>query len=226
MISILSDQLCTYLNTSSPFSDEEIEEIYLPMSIKVLRKILTPNNTEKKTTVELDSDLVKIEDRLNLNKKARQRLRKLLFPSDNELLEMSTVSDFPTPSPQKSRFSAPSRLTSTKKRKMILEKEVVEKYMPHSKNLIDNKNTPKSRQNSILQWVIPTDLRPKKTKKNINKKEQIINKNQIQETGTSLLSRNSSFIFQTPKDSIASPLILPTIACTGLSKRYKFFYLL
>lgn len=216
MISILADQLCTYLNTSSPIPDEEIEEIYLPMSIKVLRKILTPNTMERKTPIELDSDLVKIEDRLNLNIKARQRLRKLLFPSDKEFLELSVVSDFPTPSPQKSRMSAPSRLTSTKKRKIVLEKEVV----PHSKKLIDNENTPevKSTKNSILQWVIPSDLRPKKIKKINNQKEQSVKKPQTQQTITSLLSRNSSIIFQTPKDSIASPLMLQTIACTGMSK--------
>lgn len=211
MISIISDQLCKYLNTSSPVPDEEIEELYLPMSIKVLKKMLTPKEMEKKTYIELDSDLVKIENRLNLNIKARQRLRKLLFPSDKELLDMSSTNDFPSPSPQKLRISAPAKLTSTKKHKMMLDKEI----LPHNKILNDKENTPQNK-NNVLQWTIPSDLRPNKIKEINYQKQKII---QSQDTINSVLSRNSSIIFQTPKDSIISPIILQTIACTGMSKR-------
>jgi len=105
------------------------------MSIKILRKYLTPNGNENTTSTELDSELAKIEDRLNLNSQDRQRFRKLLFPSDKNLNNMNDVSDFPSPSPQKIRISAPSRLISTKKQKKMINN----KLLPNTKNLNSNK---------------------------------------------------------------------------------------
>lgn len=216
IISIISDQLCKVLNTTdSPIPDEEANELYFPTSIKMLRKYLTPKGNENKTPIEIDSDLVKIEDRLNLNFKARQRLRKLLFPSDKELLNMSVASDFPSPSPQKDRLSAPGRLTSVKKRKMqdrILDKNEI----PQNKNIITNEKTPQDKiVQPNLQWKIPSCLRPKKPRKIKVHKET---KNLTQETIPNMFSRNSSMIFQTPNNSIASPVTVQAIACTGISQ--------
>lgn len=188
------------------------------MSIKTLRKYLTPKGRENKTPVELYSDLVQIEDRLNLNSKARQRLRKLLFPSDKELhnisLDISDVSDFPSPSPQKIRISAPSRLTSKTKQKIVLDEED-KKVLLYKKNIINNENTPqkKTDRNDILTWRIPTVLRPKKIRK-INDPNPTCS----QETNNNILSRNSSMIFETPKNSLGSPVLLQTITCSGMTK--------
>lgn len=196
--------------------DEQIDELYIPMSIKTLRKYLTPKGTENKTPTELNSDLVQIEDRLNLNSQARQRLRKLLFPSDKELHNMSNISDFPSPSPQKIRISAPSRLTSKKKRKIAFDENDKE-VLPVSKNVLNNINTPqgKTDENEILKWRIPTVLRPKKIRKINDEREKITC---TQTIPNNILSRNSSMFFETPKDSLASPVLLQSIACTGLTK--------
>jgi len=194
--------------------DDKLDELYLPMSIKLLRKYLTPKEKENKSSVELNSDLVKIEDRLNLNSQARQRLRKLLFPSDKELYNMSIVSDFPSPSPQKLRISAPARLISTNKRKILFNVEV----LSQNKKVINNVKTPPKivAEDNVLQWRIPTDLRPKKIKKINNQKNM---KNTLtQETIPSIFSRNSSMIFQTPTNSLTSSIALQTIACTGMTK--------
>jgi len=214
---MLSDQLCKVLNKiDSPVPDDQIDELYIPMSLKVLRKYLTPNGKENTTCTELDSELAKIEDRLNLNSQARQRFRKLLFPSDNNLNNMSNVSDFPTPSPEKLRISAPSRLISTKKRKTMIEN----KLLPNTKNLNSNKITPqKNVKINSLKWEIPTDLRPKKTKKVTVQKVKNVKMTQTKDTISSLMSRNSSSIFQTPKTSLASPVMLQSIACSGMTKR-------
>lgn len=208
---MLSNQLSKVLTTyDSSIIEEEIDELYLPMSIKVLRKFLTPKGQENITPLELNSDLVQIEDRLNLNPIARQRLRKLLFTSDKEVINLSVESDFPSPSPEKLRISAPARLTSTKKNKIVFDKK---EALSYKNNLIDTEKTPLKKiiKNNTIHWQIPSDLRPKKNKKNVN----II---QSQDTLPSLLSRNSSMIFQTPQDSLASPQTLPTIACTGMKK--------
>jgi len=196
--------------------DDELDELYLPMSIKLLRKYLTPKEKENKTSVELDSDLVKIEDRLNLNSQARQRLRKLLFPSDKELYNMSIVSDFPSPSPQKLRISAPARLISTNKRKILFDVEV----LSQNKKVINNEKTPQKNtvKNNVLQWRIPTDLRPKNPKKINDQRVKNVKNTFTQETIPSIMSRNSSMIFQTPKNSLTSSIALQTIACTGMTK--------
>lgn len=196
---------------------EQTDELYFPMPIKVLRKYLTPKGTENKTPIELDSDLVKIENQLNLNYEARQRLRKLLFPSDKELHNVSITSDFPSPSPQKIRISAPGRLTNMKKHK-TQDQVLNEKLLTYHKCNINLNKTPKKSKaiNNILQWRVPTDLRPKKVKKiNIQKE----NTNTVtQESIPNMISRNSSMIFQTPQDSVSSPIVMPSIACTGMTK--------
>lgn len=186
------------------------------MSIKIVRKYLTPQGRENKSLTELDTELLKIEDRLKLDSQARQRFRKLLFPSDKELSDMSVVSDFPSPSPQKLRISAPARLICTKKRKKVLDKET----LPQCKNLKNNeKSTPEKNVPKTMQWRIPTDLRPKKVMKIDIKNKKNIEKTLTQETIPNMFSRNSSMIFQTPKPSVASPIELQSITCTGLTKR-------
>lgn len=187
------------------------------MSIKVIRKYLTPQGRENKSLTELDSELIKIEDRLKLNSQARQRFRKLLFPMDKELNNMSIVSDFPSPSPQKLRISAPAILMCTKKRKKVLDKEI----LPQCKSSKDNEKSPQDKKivSNALLWRIPTDLRPKKVKKVDIKNKKNLEKTLTQQTLPNMFSRNSSMIFQTPKDSVASPIELQSIACTGLAKR-------
>jgi len=215
---MLSDQLCKVLNKiDSPVPDDQIDEIYIPMSLKVLRKYLTPNGKENTTCTELDSELAKIENRLNLNSQARQRFRKLLFPSDKNLNNTSNVSDFPSPSPEKLRISAPSRLISTKKKKTTFDN----KLLPNTKNLNSNKITPPQKNVKInsLKWEIPSDLRPKKTKKITVQKVKNVKITQTKDTVSSVMSRNSSSIFQTPKASLASPVILQSITCSGMTKR-------
>ncbi|XP_050533488.1 microcephalin-like isoform X2 [Daktulosphaira vitifoliae] len=229
IISVLSDQLSKVLNTNdSPISDDHVDELYLPMSIKLLRKYLTPKGSENKTPAALDSDLIKIEDRLKLNSRARQRLRKLLFP-DVDLSNVSNISDFPTPSPQKIRISAPARLLTSKKKptKILVEKinnenNIKEKIAPENyvnkQTILDNNNKKRDTpENNVLkhikQWKIPSDLRPKKVK-TISKPVE----NNKQTKLTSWLSRDSSVFFQTPKESLASSIALQTIVCTGLKK--------
>jgi len=187
------------------------------MSIKVLRKYLTPNEKENTTSTELDNELAKIEERLNLNVQARQRFRKLLFPSKGNLNNTSNVSDFPSPSPQKLRISAPSRLISTRKKKTMLDN----KLLPNNKNLNSNKKTPIKNNDKVnpLKWEIPSDLRPKKTKKITVQNVKNVKITQTKDTVSSIMSRNSSKIFQTPKTSLASPVVLQSIACSGMTKR-------
>lgn len=66
-----------------------IEDYGPPLSVIVLRKVLTPNSISKTSTTEINTNLVKIEDRLKLSSKKRKRLRKLLFPLNKELLKMN-----------------------------------------------------------------------------------------------------------------------------------------
>lgn len=96
VVQILSNQLCKELNNAvSPVPDEQVDELDVSMSIKILRKHLTPNGKENTIAEELYSEISKIEDRLNLNFQARKRFRKLLFPSDKDLNNIKD-SDFPT----------------------------------------------------------------------------------------------------------------------------------
>lgn len=93
----LSDQLCQVLNkVDSLIPDEQIDELNVPMSIKTLRKHLTPEGKENTTSKELYSQIAKIEEQLNLNFQARKRFRKLLFPTDEDLNNICEISDFPT----------------------------------------------------------------------------------------------------------------------------------
>ncbi|VVC30412.1 BRCT domain [Cinara cedri] len=210
IITILSDQLCKVLNTNdSPMPNKNIDELYLPMSIKQLRKILTPSEKENKTPTKFDSDLVQIEDCLNLNSQARRRLRKLLFPT-TELpnLTIDSDSDFPSPSPQKLRISAPAKLTSSKKQKNKIN------TVSQNKKFNNEKTPPTKRiDKNGLGWRIPTELRPKK-KKNIPKGKSM----QAEKTQTSVFSRNSSTVFETPQSSLADPVVLQKIACTGMKR--------
>lgn len=103
-----------------PPSSIDIEQQNLPLAIKALRYRLTPQRKEEKTPKELNSDLVKIEERLNLDLVARKRLRRLLFPSINEL---QNISDLPTPSPPKIEINDPAKLTTAKEQKTVRVKE-------------------------------------------------------------------------------------------------------
>lgn len=193
--------------------DKNIDELYLPMSIKQLRKIMTPHEKENKTPSKFDNELLQIEDCLNLNTQARRRLRKLLFPL-SELPNTSIDSNFPSPSPEKPRISAPARLTSSKKQKNKIN------IVPQNKNLINkinNEKTPPMKRIDTkgLGWRIPTELRPKIIK-NIPKEKSM---QPEKKAPSSVFSRNSSMIFETPHNSLAGPVVLQTIACTGMKKK-------
>lgn len=142
-------------------------------------------------------------------------MRKLLFPSDVELHNISANSDFPSPSPPKVRISAPARLISTNKRKLQDKELLIE-----NKNMInEEKTTPKKIvPQNVLQWRIPTDLRPKKTKQILQNKTNANTKTLSQTIMPNVFSRNSSMIFQTPNNSVTSPVVLQSIACTGMTK--------
>lgn len=73
-----------------------MDESNVPIPISILRKHLTPDGKENTTSKKLDSKIVKIEERLNLNFQARKRFRKLLFPSDEDLNNIHEVTNFPT----------------------------------------------------------------------------------------------------------------------------------
>lgn len=142
-------------------------------------------------------------------------MRKLLFPSDVELHNISANSDFPSPSPPKIRISAPARLISTNKRKLQDKELLIE-----NKNIINEENTTPKKivPPNVLQWRIPTDLRPKKAKKNLENETNANTKTLSQTTMPNVFSRNSSMIFQTPNNSVPSPVELQSIACTGMAK--------
>lgn len=96
VIQILSNQLRKELNNDIiPVPDEQVDELGVPMSIRIVRKHLTPNGKENTMPKEVHSEISKIEDRLNLNFQARKKFRKLLFPSDKDLNNIE-VGDFPT----------------------------------------------------------------------------------------------------------------------------------
>lgn len=212
-MSEFSNNLYNLLNAQdSPYLDEEeISELYVPMSIKILRKYLTPKETDNEAPSELDNDLIEIENRLKLNPQARQRFRKLLFNSNKDLNNTSIISDFPSPSPQKLRNSAPARLTSKKKQKLLLGKEVSHKNK-NEKKIEKTPEKPKT-QTNVHRWNIPTDLRPKKIKKIAVKVTETRN------NAISSISRDSSMIFQTPKPSVNSTVSMGKIACTGFTKK-------
>jgi len=86
ILNTLSDDLCKVWNeVDSPLPDEQIDELNIPISIRILRKYLTPDGKENTTSKKFNSQIVQIEDRLNLNFRARKQFRKLLFPSDEDL---------------------------------------------------------------------------------------------------------------------------------------------
>jgi len=95
-MNILSDQLCKELNeVVTRVPKEQIDESDVPISIKILRKHLTPDGKENLISNELYDQIAKIEDRLNLNFQARKKFRKLLFPSNKDLNKIYEISDFP-----------------------------------------------------------------------------------------------------------------------------------
>ncbi|XP_027851704.2 microcephalin-like [Aphis gossypii] len=97
IVNLLSDDLCKVLNEiDSPVPNELMDESNVPIPISILRKHLTPDGKENTTSKKLDSKIVKIEERLNLNFQARKRFRKLLFPSDEDLNNIHKVTNFPT----------------------------------------------------------------------------------------------------------------------------------
>ncbi|XP_060856102.1 uncharacterized protein LOC132933848 isoform X2 [Metopolophium dirhodum] len=96
VVQILSTQLRKELNSDViPEPDEQVDGSDVPMSIRIIRKHLTPDVKEKTISKEVHSEISKIEDRLNLNFEARKKFRKLLFPCDKDLNNIE-VGDFPT----------------------------------------------------------------------------------------------------------------------------------
>lgn len=123
MISIISEPLCEYLNVIE-YDKQEKQTLELcgpPLSVKVIRKILTPKGINNTSTSEINTDLVKIEDRLKLNSQKRKRLRKLLFPSNEELLNMSINDDF-SMSTQNLSINSLHKLSSSEKQIELLGK--------------------------------------------------------------------------------------------------------
>lgn len=177
--------------------DEEINNLHVPIPIKIMRKHLTPEGRDKISVTELDSELLQIENRLKLNSQNRLRFRKLLFPLDEELNNMTIKRDFPTQSHQKLKTSTSASLSYKKKKKKAIFGG--DKKSPLENNYLS--------QNTLKLKSI-TDLRPKKVKNISIKNETIPN----------MLSRNS-MIFQTSKASVANSIELKSISCTGLIKR-------
>jgi len=76
--------------------DEQIDKLNVPMSILLLRKHLIPDGKENITSKELNSQLAKIENQLNLSPQAKRCFRKLLFPSNKDINNINKVDYFPT----------------------------------------------------------------------------------------------------------------------------------
>lgn len=94
---ILSDQLCKELKkVVSPVPDDQIDELNVPIPIKILRNHLTPDVIENTIPKDVYGQIAKIEDRLNLNFQAKKRFRMLLFPSDKDLNNIDEISDLST----------------------------------------------------------------------------------------------------------------------------------
>lgn len=81
IINVLAKHLYNVLNSDKPIPDEKEKPLIFPMPIKLLRKILTPNEKEKRPPAVVNHELVVIENHLKLDTEKRQLLRKLLFPS-------------------------------------------------------------------------------------------------------------------------------------------------
>uniref|UniRef100_A0A2S2PWA9 Microcephalin n=1 Tax=Sipha flava TaxID=143950 RepID=A0A2S2PWA9_9HEMI len=107
----LSEHLYSILNDpdhSSIFDTEVVPECYLPLSIKILRKYVIPEETKNKTLANINRNLIGMENHMKLNLQARQRLRRLLFSSNNDLNNTSLMTDIPSPS-QITRIKKPTR---------------------------------------------------------------------------------------------------------------------
>lgn len=185
--------------------DEEINNLYVPMCIKIMRKYLTPEGKDKKSSIELDSEILQIENRLKLNSRARLRFRKLLFPLDEELNNMSIERDFPSPSPQKLKTN--TSVSCTKKRKKVISGD--DKKSPVGNKYLTQKT---------LTLKNTYNLRSKKDKNISLKKKKKMKNTLSQETIPNMFSGNST-IFQTSKASVANSIELKSIACISLTKR-------
>lgn len=96
----------------SKISNEQKYELYLPKSIKLLKKCLWPRGVKKKTILVLNMELTNIETRLNLNVAGRRNLRRLLFPSDSTLHEFIEMSPSATCTENKSASQQEATKTS------------------------------------------------------------------------------------------------------------------
>jgi len=115
VVQILSTQLCKELNNDViPVPDEDVDEFDEPMSIKIIRKYLTPDGKENTNSKELNSEISKIEDRLNLNFQARKKFRMLLFPSDKDLNNIEVI-DLPNQTKDSDSVSLNSMIIQTPK---------------------------------------------------------------------------------------------------------------
>lgn len=88
--------------------------------VRVIRMILTPNGINNTLTLEIDSDLVKIEDRLNLNSQKPERLPELLFPTNEELLNMSINNSILTSTQNLRNNSSPEKKIEASGKIMVL----------------------------------------------------------------------------------------------------------
>lgn len=171
-----------------------------------MRKHLTPEGRNKKSSIELDKELFEIENRFKLNSQDRQRFRKLLFPLDEELKNMSIMRDFPSPSPTKLKTSTLVSSICTLKRKRAIFSD--DEKLQQKKTLTQ----------STLKLQNASDLRPKQVKNITIQNKKKCKSSLIQETIPNMFSGNSR-IFQTSKASVAKSIRLKSIACTGLTKK-------
>ncbi|XP_022182377.1 uncharacterized protein LOC111042164 [Myzus persicae] len=94
---ILSDQLCKELKkVVSPVPDDQIDELNVPIPIKILRNHLTPDVIVNTIPKDVYGQIAKIEYRFNFNFQAKKRFRMLLFPSDKDLNNIDEISDLST----------------------------------------------------------------------------------------------------------------------------------
>lgn len=198
----MSKSLIQIINTvDDPEIDEEIHRKYELLPIRTMRKYLTPLGKDNISSEELNNALLKVENSLKLNSQARQRFRKLLFPLDEELSNMSMEYDFSSPLPRKLKTSTPVSSICTKKSENV--------------NFSNKEKSPREKKSTqnILQRQKTLELRPNKFKNNIKLKKTL-----TQERISNMFSGNSMNI-QTSNTSDAYPTNLKSITCTGLTKK-------
>lgn len=104
----------------SPESNDKIDERHIPKSIKRLSQYLV-SDVKKKPLEQIIDDLNTIEDYLNLNSRARKRLRKYLFCSNEELDDTNDVNNISLRSFKKTKNCSQSKLINKNKRKIVLD---------------------------------------------------------------------------------------------------------